>query len=66
MTGQEVKKLSAEEITSELAVLRGKLFSMRSQTVTEKVEDNSQFEKVRRDIARLMTERRAREIGKKG
>ncbi|MFN0131421.1 MAG: 50S ribosomal protein L29 [Phycisphaerales bacterium] len=65
MTGQEAKKLSSEEIVSELAKLRGQLFTMRSQTVTEKIEDNSQFGKVRRDIARLMTERRAREIAAK-
>lgn len=60
MTGVEVRKLKDEEIAVELKRLRGKLFTMRTQTVTEKVEDLSQFEKIRRDIARLMTEQSAR------
>ena len=62
MTGKEVRALTAEQVTAELADLRQKLYSLRTQTVTEKVEDNSQFRKVRRDIARLLTvqtERRA-------
>lgn len=49
-----------EEVGGELKRLRAKLFGLRGQTVTEKVEDNSQFKKVRKDIARLLTERSAR------
>lgn len=60
MTGAEVKALSDEEIREELKRLRGRLFTLRGQTVTEKVEDNTQFGKVRRDIARLLTEQTAR------
>lgn len=60
MTGKEVRALSVDEIKAELGRLRGKLFDLRSQTVTEKVEDNSQFGKIRKDIARLLTERKAR------
>jgi ribosomal protein L29 len=46
--------MTDEKLTSEVKALRGQLFSLRSQTVTEKVEDNSQFRKIRRDIARLL------------
>ena len=60
MTGKEVRALSDEEIRVELGRLRRSLFTLRTQSVTEKVEDNSQFRKVRRDIARLLTERNAR------
>ena len=60
MTGEEVKNLTTEELAVELQRLRDKLYTLRSQTVTEKVEDNSMFIKVRRDIARLLTERSAR------
>ncbi len=60
MTGKEVRALSDEEIKIELARLRDKLFGLRTQGVTEKVEDNSSFIKIRRDVARLMTERTAR------
>ena len=62
MDGKEVRGLKTEEITEELKRLRGKLHSIGTQTVTEKVEDNTQFPKVRRDIARMLTERRAREL----
>ncbi len=60
MTGKEVRDLSSEEIGVELARLRDRLYTLRTQSVTEKVEDNSQFKKVRRDIARLLTEQTAR------
>jgi large subunit ribosomal protein L29 len=55
MTGQEARAMSEEKLGAEIADLRRRLFALRSQTVTEKVEDNSQFRKVRRDIARLLT-----------
>ncbi|RMH13891.1 MAG: 50S ribosomal protein L29 [Planctomycetota bacterium] len=62
MTGEEVRALKDEEIAVELGKLREKLFVLRSQGVTQKVEDVSQHRKVRRDIARLLTERRRREL----
>jgi large subunit ribosomal protein L29 len=55
MTGKECRGMSEEQLTGELTSLRQKLFTLRSQTVTEKVEDNTQFRKIRRDIARLLT-----------
>jgi large subunit ribosomal protein L29 len=54
MTGQEARAMTDEKLSSEVKALRSQLFSLRSQTVTEKVEDNSQFRKIRRDIARLL------------
>lgn len=60
MTGTEVRKLNDEEITVELANLRGKLLAIRNKSVSEKIEDTSQFGKIRKDIARLLTEQTAR------
>lgn len=60
MTGQEVRKLSQDEIKTQVADLRTKLFSLRQQAVTDKVENLSQFRKIRKDIARLLTENTAR------
>ncbi len=60
MTGAEVRKLNDEEITVELANLRGKLLALRNKGVSEKIEDTSQFGKIRKDIARLLTEQTAR------
>ena len=60
MTGEEVRKLKDEEIAVEVRRLREKLYTLRTQSVTEKVEDVSQFKKIRRDIARLLSERTTR------
>jgi len=64
MKADDVRKMKDGEIKQEIGALRTKLFDLRSQTVTEKVEDLSQFGKIRRDLARLMTERRTRQISK--
>ena len=63
MKANEVHKMSVEELGLEAARLQRKLFDQRSAVVTEKIEDPSQFTKLRRDIARLKTEQRARELG---
>lgn len=65
MKGAESHKLNNEEIAVELKRLSQKLYTLRSQRVTEKIEDVSQFKKIRRDIARLKTERRSRELAAK-
>lgn len=66
MKGVEVHKLTGEEIDVELERLNRKLYDLRCQTVTEKIEDPTQFKKVRRDVARLKTEQRARILRKQG
>lgn len=63
-TTEEIRKMRDEELSIELKKLREKLFTLRSQTVTDKVEDTSQFRKLRRDVARLLTESRARELSR--
>ncbi len=60
MNAKETKKLSDEEIAVEVKRLRQKRFDLRTQAVTEKIEDTSQFAKTRRDIARLLTEKARR------
>tara|TARA_R110000744_G_scaffold283_3_gene1097 strand:+ start:7976 stop:8173 length:198 start_codon:yes stop_codon:yes gene_type:complete len=61
MTGTEVRALKDEEITVELGRLRSSLLAIKSKSVTEKIEDTTQFGKVRKDIARLLTEQTARQ-----
>jgi len=65
MKAKEVHRLSDEEITVELRRLHRKLFDLRTQAVTEKIQDTSQFAKIRKDIARLNTERSGRGAGAK-
>ncbi len=60
MTGSEVKAMKDTEIATELKRLRMRLFDLRAQVVTGKVENTSEFRAVRRDIARLLTEQRSR------
>jgi large subunit ribosomal protein L29 len=62
MTGEEVRRMSQEELTQELERLRRHLYDLRSQAVTEKLEDPTQLSGAKRDIARLLTERRARQL----
>ena len=56
MKAKEVHKLSEEELTLETARLRKRLFELRQQAVTEKIADTSQFPKIRKDVARVLTE----------
>jgi large subunit ribosomal protein L29 len=66
MTGKEVRALKDEELGIELTRLREKLFTLRVQHVTDKVEDTSQYGKIRKDIARLLTEKQARRTAAAG
>lgn len=60
MKAVEVHKLNNDEIKVEVNRLRRRLFDLRAQTVTEKIEDTSQFKKTRKDLARVLTEMNAR------
>ena len=56
----EIRELSDQELQSELDRLRQRLFDLRSQAVTEKLEDPSMLTGARHDIARIMTAMRQR------
>ena len=60
MKAKEVHKLSEEELKVETQRLRKRLFELRTQAVTEKIQDTSQFRKVRKDIARVLTDANSR------
>lgn len=60
MKAKEVHKFNDEEIAIEIGRLKKRMFELRSQKVTDKIEDTSQFKKTRRDIARLLTEQSER------
>ena len=64
MKAKEVRNLSDEEIRVELERQRRHLFDLRSQTVTEKLEDTTVIRNSKSDIARLLTEQRSRELAK--
>ncbi|MBX3355573.1 MAG: 50S ribosomal protein L29 [Phycisphaeraceae bacterium] len=63
-TASEIRKYATDKLLAEAKATERKLFDLRSQTVTEKVADTSQFKKLRKEIARLKTEARARTLSK--
>ena len=62
MKANEVHKMSDAELVETAKQLRTKLFELRSQSVTEKLENPRQLGGIRKDIARVLTEKRSREL----
>ena len=62
MTAKEIREKETEHLKHELEEKRKHLFDLRSQAVTEKLEDPSQLRKTRKDIARMQTILRQREL----
>lgn len=62
MKVKEIREKEQEALELDLANLRKHLFTLRSQAVTEKLENPSQIAKARRDIARIKTVLRQREL----
>ena len=50
---KEIREKETEHLKHELAEKQKHLFDLRSQAVTEKLEDPSQLSKTRKDIARM-------------
>jgi len=58
----DIRNLSDDELQIELDRLHRHLFDLRSQSVTEKLEDPTQIRKARQDVARILTVKRQREL----
>ena len=59
---KEIREKETEHLRHELTERMKHLFDLRSQAVTEKLEDPSQIGKTRKDIARIKTILRQREL----
>ena len=66
MKVEEIRHFSDEEIQAELDRLHRHMFDLRAQAVTEKLEDPSMLAKTKRDIARVLTVRRERQLALAG
>jgi len=55
MKAQHYREMSQEELGSTLQELQRHLFDLRSQAVTEKLENSKAIANVKRDIARVKT-----------
>jgi len=58
---KDINRMSDEELGEEVRSIQRRIFDLRTQAVTEKIEDTSQFRKTRRQVARLLTEQTARQ-----
>ncbi|MGQ9649999.1 MAG: 50S ribosomal protein L29 [Phycisphaerae bacterium] len=56
----EIRDMKTEELHAEMDRLRRHLFDLRSQAVTENLQDPSMLTKAKRDIARVYTVLRER------
>src|SRR5215207_9713499 len=62
MTTKEIREKESKALDHELVERQKHLFDLRSQAVTEKLEDPSQLRKTKKDIARIKTVIRQREL----
>jgi large subunit ribosomal protein L29 len=59
---KEIREKDTAALNEELANLQKHLFNLRSQAVTEKLENPSQLGKAKKDIARVKTILRQRQL----
>jgi large subunit ribosomal protein L29 len=59
---REMQGLSTEELKRELETRIRELFNLRFRAQTEKLDDSSSIKKIRKDIARMKTVLRMREL----
>lgn len=62
MKPAEIRELSAEDLQSKLKEAREELFNLRFQMATSQLDNTARVGQVKKDIARIKTEMRAREL----
>jgi len=60
--GKEIRDMSANELQSRLDELKTELFNLRFQLATGQLDNPMQIKRVRKDIARVKTVIREREL----
>jgi large subunit ribosomal protein L29 len=58
----EIRELSDEQLAQKLEDGRAELFNLRFQMATSQLDNTARVTNVKRDIARIQTEMRARQI----
>ena len=59
---QELRALTPAELKEKVASLEKELFDLRTKTTTDKVEKPDSFRKMRKEIARILTILKEKEI----
>ncbi len=62
MKPAEIRELSDEELQSKLKECRTELFNLRFQMATGQLDNTARVKLVKKDVARILTEIRAREL----
>ena len=63
LTPTELRGLEDERLVEELRKAKEELFNLRFQSATGQLESHGRLRAVRKDIARIYTEMRERELG---
>ena len=62
MKAAEIRELSADDLAAKLKEALAELFNLRFQMATSQLDNTARVKQVKKDIARIQTEMRAREI----
>ncbi|HEY8363222.1 MAG TPA: 50S ribosomal protein L29 [Tissierellaceae bacterium] len=63
MKAKEIRQLSDTELKNKLNELKAELFNLRFQLATGQLDNPARIKQVRKDIARVKTIMRERELG---
>ena len=62
MKYKDIQELTDEELAKKVEEGRAELFNLRFQMATSPLDNTARVKNVKKDIARLLTEQRARQI----
>ena len=62
MKATEIRELSSDDLQAKLKEARAELFNLRFQMATSQLDNTARVKAVKRDIARIQTEMRTRQI----
>ena len=55
MKNKEINKLSPDELTKKVNLFKKDLFNMRFKKTSSSIEDTSQFSKMKKNVAKILT-----------
>ena len=62
MKAKELMEKTTPELNEQIKELKAELFNLRFQMATSQLDNTARVKQVKKDIARIMTEMRAREL----
>ena len=62
MKASEIRELSSDDLQAKLKEARAELFNLRFQMATSQLDNTARVKQVKKEIARILTEMRAREL----